>query len=46
MDEPRWVRAARALMDVFTPEGMDALVFGIVVGAGGGLLFAYWWFRL
>lgn len=45
-DEPRYVRVARALMDLFTPSGIDGLVLGFVVGAGGGMLFIYWWLGL
>lgn len=45
-NEPRFMRIARNVMDVFTPAGIDALLLGFIVGLGSGILFLYWWFQL
>ena len=44
--EPRYMRFARALMDVLTPGGIDGFLMGLVVGLGGAVLFAYWFWSL
>lgn len=36
--EPRYLRLARALMDVFTPAGVDGFLLGLVVSLGGGVI--------
>ena len=42
MNEPRYLRAARVLMDIFTPAGVDGFLLGLCVSLGGGvILFLY-----
>lgn len=46
MNEPRYLRVARAVMDLFTPSGIDGFLLGLAVALGGGVIFAYWWWSL
>ena len=42
MNEPRYLRIARSLMDVLTPAGIDGFLLGLVVSLGGGVIFFLW----
>lgn len=44
-DEPRYLRVARALMDVLTPAGIDGFLAGFVVAVGSATIFYLWWIQ-
>ena len=44
--EPRYLRLARALMDVLTPGGIDGFLLGLAVALGGAVFFSYWFWQL
>lgn len=46
MNEPTYIRLARALMDVLTPEGIDAFLLGLSLALGSAILFAYVYWQL